>query len=835
MASEIDKSNQPAPIPSVPVNVEKAPVAAPKSWSSLLKSDSKPPAPSQAPTRPTNGPAPAESKPAAESEEARRNGATEERGTRAAPDDGPASGDDNTKGVSEADKEGPKQVESEPKVVKNPWARNVNAAAGAGNVKVGGVTMWPSLSDAKNKEAVAPDHGNGEGVEGSGAPDKEGASPPLGKDRRPREQHSSAASASPSRSHDPRGARSAGGSPGITQGDGLESRGLDENGAEINNSDTSTGASAEAAASGGSSNGNLTGSGSGGVGGNGAFASYAGGNNSNMRAGHVAHGVERKGYSNRQFDGARARGRGAARDGTNGTGRGNFYRSNSAGEWQNRNLRISVDHKHNHSSDSSDGSSSGGRVNTPGRYGQGRSNMGYAQVNARPPHQTLAVQTQGGIPYYTIQPQAYYGGPYTPLVVGGYPQAMAPPSGALRQALQQQIEYYFSVQNLCRDVFLRGQMDEEGWINVKVIAAFNRVRMMTLDPKAILDCVRDSTHVEVQGERLRRRGDWKSWILPKVADKKPALPPGRAPRQRNGYVQAGKLDQSAPPPMPNVPFSAPLPTTAAPSHVRLQNTGLSTDTSLAKHTAAVAAAEAATASGTKAESTDTETSQQDSATSSATADGVSGHDLEHLVVVIKHEAGDSNGSSKSVEVGKVDVSAGVDDSESIGFYFKLVPGDGGTQKLSDAEALNADAYRQLPYAQFYKECTAKRQSASGATEDMKVLFRFWSYFLRSNFDASMYEEFLKLAEEDAEQEDYFGLQCVFRLYSRGLGKTFRPDLYKQFEELALKYYKLGNSYGMQQLWSFHSQQKGVALPVTLDPALEAIMTDENVSSWSEQS
>ncbi|CAI7890830.1 unnamed protein product, partial [Closterium sp. NIES-54] len=57
------------------------------------------------------------------------------------------------------------------------------------------------------------------------------------------------------------------------------------------------------------------------------------------------------------------------------------------------------------------------------------------------------------------------------------PPVPVDPMSGLRTALTKQIEYYFSIENLCRDLFLRSKMDSEGFIHVDVIAAFNRVRL----------------------------------------------------------------------------------------------------------------------------------------------------------------------------------------------------------------------------------------------------------------------------------------------------------------------------------------------------------------------
>lgn len=61
------------------------------------------------------------------------------------------------------------------------------------------------------------------------------------------------------------------------------------------------------------------------------------------------------------------------------------------------------------------------------------------------------------------------------------------------------MEYYFSVENLCKDIFLRSKMDGKGWIPVAAILAFNRVRMMTSEPELLLESLAESVSVEVRG------------------------------------------------------------------------------------------------------------------------------------------------------------------------------------------------------------------------------------------------------------------------------------------------------------------------------------------------
>lgn len=48
-------------------------------------------------------------------------------------------------------------------------------------------------------------------------------------------------------------------------------------------------------------------------------------------------------------------------------------------------------------------------------------------------------------------------------------------------------EYYFSLDNLERDFFLRRKMDQEGFLPVGLIASFHRVQALTTDVNLILE------------------------------------------------------------------------------------------------------------------------------------------------------------------------------------------------------------------------------------------------------------------------------------------------------------------------------------------------------------
>ncbi|CAM1507297.1 Fc.00g069380.m01.CDS01 [Cosmosporella sp. VM-42] len=89
----------------------------------------------------------------------------------------------------------------------------------------------------------------------------------------------------------------------------------------------------------------------------------------------------------------------------------------------------------------------------------------------------------------------------------------------LMTLLKGQIEYYFSIENLCKDMYLRGRMDSQGFVPLHFISAFKRMRDLTQDLSLIRIVCEESTEIDfVVGEddceRLRRREDWQKFVLP---------------------------------------------------------------------------------------------------------------------------------------------------------------------------------------------------------------------------------------------------------------------------------------------------------------------------------
>ncbi|CAO3642324.1 unnamed protein product [Cunninghamella blakesleeana] len=85
----------------------------------------------------------------------------------------------------------------------------------------------------------------------------------------------------------------------------------------------------------------------------------------------------------------------------------------------------------------------------------------------------------------------------------------------LKMYVSQQIEYYFSIDNLCKDLYLRSKMDKDGFIELSVLASFNRVKGLTTDLNLIHDALAQSQIVEVSSDKkIRKREGWELWVLP---------------------------------------------------------------------------------------------------------------------------------------------------------------------------------------------------------------------------------------------------------------------------------------------------------------------------------
>jgi la-related protein 1 len=93
------------------------------------------------------------------------------------------------------------------------------------------------------------------------------------------------------------------------------------------------------------------------------------------------------------------------------------------------------------------------------------------------------------------------------------------PTSNLLSAVSMQMEYYFSVDNLLKDMYLRKHMDSQGFVFLDFIADFKRLKSMTRDLELIKYVCQQSPNIEHRVgsdgiDRLRAAKGWENWVLP---------------------------------------------------------------------------------------------------------------------------------------------------------------------------------------------------------------------------------------------------------------------------------------------------------------------------------
>ncbi|XP_047967995.1 la-related protein 1C-like isoform X2 [Salvia hispanica] len=139
------------------------------------------------------------------------------------------------------------------------------------------------------------------------------------------------------------------------------------------------------------------------------------------------------------------------------------------------------------------------------------------------------------MPQVFFVPGPHLDSPRPPPMVSYTPLLFPVPDPHLLNKILNQINYYFSNENLVKDIHLRRNMDREGWVSVHLIAGFNKVRQLTNNIHLILDALQASSIIEVQGDKVRRRGDWLKWLMPPTQN--PTTSPAVYASSQNNYLE----------------------------------------------------------------------------------------------------------------------------------------------------------------------------------------------------------------------------------------------------------------------------------------------------------
>ena len=117
--------------------------------------------------------------------------------------------------------------------------------------------------------------------------------------------------------------------------------------------------------------------------------------------------------------------------------------------------------------------------------------------------------------------------------------------------IQKQLEYYFSVENLSQDEFLREAMDKEGWVSIDTLLGFNRMKVLGATKELVAEAAFHSQIIEIEAKeqnKIRMSKYWKQYVAKRKErsrDKKKSKrkSSSRALREKEKQLDAAEVNE----------------------------------------------------------------------------------------------------------------------------------------------------------------------------------------------------------------------------------------------------------------------------------------------------
>lgn len=404
--------------------------------------------------------------------------------------------------------------------------------------------------------------------------------------------------------------------------------------------------------------------------------------------------------------------------------------------------------------------------------------------------------------------------------------------------------YYFSLENILKDMFLRQHMDSQGFVPLSLIASFKRIKDLTPDYELVKSVCAQSSEVELhmlpEGQaKVRRRSDWKEWVLPmdqrhesaqndgppeqtqqpvqsQSVMKTPLLLPNGTQHEVNGTSESDRTEISGPSLSPSAPHwtdnqasetqrghlvasaidpslpsfephpSVTMSSTTAHAHVEDDFP----DSHIPTLMLAVKKIGNQQTPQPRHLSTSSRTFSNGSLEDGVPADGVQrprsalgNRDGEAYVL-------SSNDYLWSVLIGYLSerpFRAAKSPSRPVKSSLELFWLKGNDMKATELPS-NGDSE---PYFQVHAQAMeARRNAGSGECPyELQVLYQFWSHFLIRHFNTTMYDEFRHLAREDVDRGfSDSGMKHLLAYYNEALvnHRIIRDRVARHYVQLVIR-------------------------------------------------